>query len=56
MPIDRPAEKGAVDDLHQNEGDGETGDEAEENPRGTEVGGLGHNGSKNLATRGAGGT
>ena len=56
MPIDRPAEKGAVDDLHQNEGDGETSGEAEQNPSGTKVGGFGHDGAKNLATRGAGGT
>jgi hypothetical protein len=55
VPIDGPTEKGAVDDLHEDEGDGEAGDEAEKNPSGTEVGGFGHDRPKYLATGSASG-
>jgi len=53
VPVDGPSEESAVDDLHQDEGNGKTGDEAEQNPRGTEVGGLGHDRTKNLSPGGA---
>ena len=56
MPVDGPSEESAVDDLHQDEGNGKTGDEAEENPSGAEVGGLGHDRPKNLPTRSPRGT
>jgi hypothetical protein len=56
VPVDGPSEESAVDDLHQDEGNGKTGDEAEENPSGAEVGGLGHDRPKNLPTRSPRGT
>lgn len=53
MPVDGPSKESAVDDLHQDKGNGKAGDEAEKNPSGTEIGGLGHDRPKNLSTGGA---
>ena len=55
MPVDGPTEKGAVNDLHEDEGDGEAGRQPEEDPGGTEVSGFDHDGAKNLAAGSAGG-
>jgi len=56
VPVDGPSEESAVDDLHQDEGNSKTGDESEENPGGTEIGGLGHDCPKNLSPGSARGT
>ena len=53
VPVDGPSEESAVDDLHQDESNGKTGDEAQENPSGAEIGGLGHDRPKNLSPGGA---
>ncbi len=55
VPIDGPTEKGAVNDLHEDEGDGEAGSQPEEDPGGTKVSGFDHDRAKNLATGSAGG-
>ena len=55
MPIDGPTKKSAVDDLHENEGNGETGDEAEGDAGGAEVGGFGHDGAEDLSAGSASG-
>ena len=56
VPVDGPTKKSAVDDLHENEGNGETGDEAEGDAGGAEVGGFGHDGAEDLSAGGAGGS
>ena len=55
VPVDGPTKKSAVDDLHENEGNGETGDEAEGDAGGAEVGGFGHDGAEDLSAGSASG-
>ena len=55
VPVDGPTKKSAVDDLHENEGNGETGDEAEGDAGDAEVGGFGHDGAEDLSAGSAGG-
>ena len=55
MPVDSPTKESTIDDLHENESDGKTRQEAENDTGGSEVSGLGHDGTKNLATGRTGG-
>jgi hypothetical protein len=55
VPVDGPTKKSAVDDLHENEGNGETGDEAEGDAGDAEVGGFGHDGAEDLSAGSASG-
>ena len=55
MPIDRPTEEGAVDDVHEDKGNGKARNQTQSHPRGTQVSRFCHDCAEDLTAGSAGG-